>query len=84
MGSELTAPPPGEPVDLYVRAITHAPLDRIDVIRRGRVDQSLAGEGAMDYQATFELKDLAAGEYVYVRVVQQDGGAAWSSPFFVN
>jgi hypothetical protein len=84
MGSELTAPPPGESADLYVRAITHAPLDRIDVIRRGRVDQSLAGEGAMDYEATFELKDLAAGEYVYVRVIQQDGGAAWSSPFFVN
>jgi hypothetical protein len=84
MGSELDAPPPGEPLDLYVRAILATPLDRIDVIRRGRVDQSLAGEGAMDYEATFELKDLAAGEYVYVRVIQQDGGAAWSSPFFVN
>jgi hypothetical protein len=31
-----------------------------------------------------ELRDLRAGEYVYVRVVQADGGAAWSSPFFVE
>ena len=38
----------------------------------------------MDYEATFELQDLSAGDYVYVRVIQQDGGAAWSSPFFVN
>jgi hypothetical protein len=27
---------------------------------------------------------LAPGEYVYVRAVQEDDGAAWSSPFFVD
>jgi hypothetical protein len=84
MGSELEAPPAGEPVDLYVRVIAGAPLDRIDVIRGGQIEQSLAGEGVLDYEATFELQDLTAGDYVYVRVIQQDGGAAWSSPFFVN
>ena len=25
---------------------------------------------------------LQPGEYLYLRAVQQDGGAAWSSPFF--
>lgn len=84
MGSEREAPPPGEPVDLYVRVIAAAPLDRIDVIRGGSVEQTLAGEGVMDYETTFEIQDLATGDYVYVRVIQQDGGAAWSSPFFIN
>ena len=27
---------------------------------------------------------LRAGEYIYVRVTQVDGGAAWSSPVFVR
>ena len=31
---------------------------------------------------TEELRDLRPGETVYVRAVQADGGAAWSSPFF--
>jgi hypothetical protein len=27
---------------------------------------------------------LHAGEFVYVRAVQQDAGAAWSSPWFIE
>ena len=30
------------------------------------------------------VRDLEPGEYLYVRAVQEDGGAAWSSPFFVD
>ena len=30
------------------------------------------------------IEGLEGGEYLYVRVVQADGGAAWSSPFFVD
>jgi len=30
------------------------------------------------------IAGLRPGEYLYVRAVQQDGGAAWSSPFFVD
>jgi hypothetical protein len=84
MGSDLDAPPEGEIVDLYIRVIPTAPIKRIDIIRGGQVAQTRDGEGAMDYETTFELQGLVAGEYVYVRVVQEDGGAAWSSPFFVN
>jgi hypothetical protein len=31
-----------------------------------------------------QVDDLTPGEYVYVRVVQEDGGAAWSSPIYVT
>ncbi len=30
------------------------------------------------------IPSLKAGEYHYVRVVQEDEGAAWSSPIFVR
>lgn len=54
------------------------------MIRRGGVEHSVPGGGALEAGPTFELRDLAKGEYVYVRVVQEDGGAAWSTPFFVH
>ncbi len=59
-----------------------APIDRADIIRRGRPILSLRGEGRMEWSETIPLEPLGPGDYVYVRVVQQDGGAAWSSPFF--
>ena len=30
------------------------------------------------------LEDLQAGEYVYLRILQEDGSLAWTSPFFVE
>jgi hypothetical protein len=30
-----------------------------------------------------QLADLAPGEYLYVRAVQEDRGTAWSSPIFI-
>ena len=61
-----------------------APIERVDVIRSGTVVESLPGEGRRDWGAPLVLDGLTAGEYVYVRVVQEDGGVAWSSPAFVE
>ena len=69
---------------LFVHAIGCAALERIDVVRSGEVVQTIDAEGAWDYTTAVELADLRAGEYVYVRVVQADRGAAWSSPFYVE
>ncbi|MFT4538092.1 MAG: hypothetical protein ACI841_004941 [Planctomycetota bacterium] len=59
-----------------------APLERIDVIRSGgRVDRTpMMGE--LDAHLEFPLSDIASLDYVYVRVLQMDGGLAWSSPIF--
>jgi len=82
MGSRVA--PRAGPALCYVRAIACAPIAAIELVRSGTVVETLTGEGHWDVEAAFHPADLAAGEYLYVRVVQEDGGAAWSSPFFVE
>jgi hypothetical protein len=82
MGSTL-APKAGKAL-LYVRAIACAPLATLELVRGGAVVESVPGEHHWDVEVAFQPEDLAAGEFLYVRVVQEDGGAAWSSPFFVR
>jgi hypothetical protein len=84
MGSEPTAPRHGEPSVLFVRVVACAPLERVDVIRSGRVITSIDVEDSLEFRGTVDLAALVAGEYVYVRAVQVDGGTAWGTPFFVN
>jgi len=82
MGAVLT-PAPGPRV-LEVRAVGTAPLERVDLVRAGTIVRRFAGTGSAEMRLSEPIADLAAGEYLYVRVVQEDGGAAWSSPFFVD
>lgn len=84
MGTTIPASTQGDTSLLYVRAIGTAPLLGIEVIRSGELVTQLAAEGVWDMATTVELEELEAGEYVYVRVLQEDRGAAWSSPFFVE
>jgi hypothetical protein len=51
-------------------------------VRSGQVVVSAEGDNRLDATWTVELPHLEAGEYVYTRVVQRDGGLAWSSPVF--
>ncbi len=69
--------------ELRVRLVAPSPLRRLDVVRSGRVALSIAGAGERELSVERRLSGLTAGEYVYVRAVQEDDGAAWSSPFFV-
>jgi hypothetical protein len=82
MGS-VVAPKAGKAL-LYVRAIACAPIATIELVRSGKVVESQPGEEYWDVEVPFQPEDLTAGEFLYVRVVQEDGGAAWSSPFFVR
>ena len=59
-----------------------APIERLDVIRSGAVVESMPGEGRREWGGPLELEALSPGEYVYIRIVQEDGGVAWSSPAF--
>jgi len=81
MGESLAAPE--EDVDLYVNVVGTGPLERLDVVRSGEI-ASLALEEALDTTVHMNVSGLQPGEWLYVRVVQVDGGVAWSSPFFVE
>ena len=67
---------------LDIRVAAPAPLDRIEVIRSGEIAVRLDGEGETEWSARLEMPALEPGEFVYVRVLQRNDGAAWSSPFF--
>jgi hypothetical protein len=91
MGSilEAAAIPTGQATQaLEVRTAGTAVIDHIDVVR-GRAGapaavEPSAGEGEREWSGRRDIPRLAAGDYVYVRVVQQDGGAAWSSPIYAK
>jgi hypothetical protein len=84
MGARVPADALPDQSTLVVDVVGNAALDRVDVIRSGRVTASADLEGRDAATLGHPLSGLAPGEYVYVRVVQRDGGAAWSSPFFVE
>ena len=81
MGSVV---PAADEASLVVMVATRVPIDGLDVVRGDRVVDRLDGRGRLELTGAWRLPRLASGEFVYVRVVQEDGGAAWSSPFFVQ
>jgi hypothetical protein len=68
---------------LRIRYEATAPIARIDLIRSGRI-ASVDGEGARSIDLKRVIPGLAPGEFHYVRILQEDGGTAWSSPIFVD
>jgi hypothetical protein len=70
--------------EVYALTVAPAPIDHIDLIRSGRVEGVWAGEGVREVELLARVEALEAGEYLYLRVVQEDGGAAWSSPVWVD
>ncbi|MGH9464989.1 MAG: CehA/McbA family metallohydrolase, partial [Thermoanaerobaculia bacterium] len=68
---------------LEVLVVAPEILERLDVVRTGELIDSASLDSRV-HRLRWTLHDLAAGEAVYVRAVQRDGGAAWSSPFFVR
>lgn len=74
---------------LVVRAIAPGEIARIEVVSRqgaagagALTGEALCGEGERECNLTVPLPGFQAGGYLYLRVVQEDGGAAWTSPFF--
>lgn len=68
---------------LEILAVAPERLARVDVVRSGAVVTSLP-LSLRTHHLSRGVDDLEAGEFLYVRVVQEDGAAAWSSPFFVR
>ncbi len=81
MGSKVA--PAGAPV-LAVEIAGTAPLARLDVIRNGRPPESIDLGGLWHAALELPLVPTGAGDFIYVRVLEEGGGTAWSSPFFVD
>ena len=69
---------------LFVRVISPAPLEMLELIRSGKIVDGLDLEGKRDVTLQRPVEDLRPGEYIYVRAIQEDGGTAWSSPIFIR
>ena len=76
--------PPGEPAVLRVLAVAPRPIEAVEIVRSGRIVERFEPESGRLASLAGELPDLVEGEYVYVRVLLQERGAAWSSPFFID
>jgi hypothetical protein len=80
-----TDPPGPDEHRLIVLALGPRPIVAADLVRSGEIVESIEIAGVERlFRVETTLPRLAPGEYFYVRVFQDDGGAAWSSPFFAG
>jgi hypothetical protein len=85
MGALIPKPEAGSyDGELFVQVIAETPLERVDLIRSGKLVDSIPIDALLEITLSREIEDLVSGEYLYVRAVQQDAGAAWSSPIYVE
>jgi hypothetical protein len=68
---------------VFVQVVAARPLERVELIRSGALVDGVLTEGRLEVSLHREVSDLRPGEYLYVRAVQEDGGAAWSSPIWI-
>ena len=68
---------------LHIRYEATAPIVGVDLIRTGRI-ANLEGNGALSLDLERIIPHLAPGEFHYVRIIQEGGGVAWSSPIFID
>ena len=72
------------PLPIVVKARGTAPIQRVDLLRDGEVTQSIQpGRTTVEWEFPETDFDLQP-HYYHVRLLQEDGMIAWSSPFFVN
>jgi hypothetical protein len=81
MGAVL---PAGPGKTLEVRIAAPGALEAVELVGASGVLAATAAEGERSLAFEAEAPPLAAGDFLYVRVRQRDGGAAWSSPFFFD
>ena len=79
-----SAPEASKTQDLRIRVAAVAPLQEVDIIRGDQPVERIAVKGEREWSLTRQIPALQPGEFVYVRVIQQDGGIAWSSPIYAG
>ena len=81
MGEEIKV---AGPRSIVVEVVGTAPLDYVAILKNNQILHQ-TGAGATEVQiAITDQRDLASGDFYYVRVVQRNGDLAWSSPIWVD
>ena len=84
MGGTLVTTASPDPL-LRIRYEATAPIESVELIRsshRAKVELPPPPVQSLDLER--RIPALHAGEFHYVRIVQTDGGVAWSSPIFAD
>ncbi|MCC7011790.1 MAG: CehA/McbA family metallohydrolase [Planctomycetes bacterium] len=84
MGEAIPAAEVNREGNLYLQVVGASALERIEVVVGASELLSIPCRNELEFSASATLSDLKPGEFVYVRVLQLDGGMAWSSPVFVE
>ncbi len=82
MGSILR-PPPGSAIEIRILAGGTRPVREIELIRDGEIVERATGSGRIA-RAAWTRRAEPGRHYYYVRVTQQDGERAWSSPHYIE
>ncbi|MFT7485242.1 MAG: hypothetical protein ACI9F9_001089 [Candidatus Paceibacteria bacterium] len=61
-----------------------SPVEYVELIQRGRAIERIQFGGTLEATMELGLTGLSPGDYVYVRLLQNDGALAWSSPNYLN
>ena len=67
-----------------MQVAAEGPLAGVELVRGPEVVDRVELDGRLDVTLQRTLSGLRAGEWIYVRVEQRDGGMAWSSPIFIE
>ena len=85
MGREVTLDDAGTPRRIQWRVIGEGPLRKIDLLANNIVIDSIEGKGRDELTGDITIQSpLKETEWYYLRVFQEDGEMAWSSPIWVN
>jgi hypothetical protein len=79
MGSVVKAGAGGR---LEVQVAAPGAIEAVELVTRAGVVSRHPGEGQRSLAVESTLPEFESGDWFYVRVLQSDRGAAWSSPFF--
>ncbi|MDX1503970.1 MAG: DUF3604 domain-containing protein, partial [Thermoanaerobaculia bacterium] len=70
--------------ELVAEVAGTAPIEWVEVVRSGEVVERVGVDGLRQARLALEVRHPRPGEYLYLRVIQEDGGVAWSSAYFFD
>ena len=67
---------------LRIQVVGTSRVARVELIKNGKIIGTIPGDEKDSIVVDRLLDNFTGGDYLYLRIIQSDGGAAWSSPFF--